>query len=69
MSIVSGRHALNTFYELHILSTSSESEDLENGLDIILQSVNHILQNILSSHFNCLKFYLVCQAQMQVLKN
>ena len=68
MSIVYGQRALNTFYELHIQTTQIESEYLETGLDTILESVYHILQNFLSSHFNCLKFYLVCEAEMQVFK-
>jgi hypothetical protein len=63
MSILSGQSALNTFYELHI--ETEDNENLEIGLDSILESVGHMIETFLT-HFNCLKFTVVCEAQMQV---
>lgn len=65
MSIVYGESALNTFYELHIETTAEESKQLLDGLATMLQVVKGSLEQFLA-RLHCLKFYIVCCAQMQV---
>ena len=55
----------NTFYEF-TLDNEDTSVDPVNGLNLFLALSKRILVNCLQ-RFNCLKFYLVCNARFQVI--
>ena len=65
MSIIYCQSAFNTFYELHI--QTGQRSDVENGLNEIMECTIAVLSSFLTDHMNCLKFHLVCEAQMQVI--
>ena len=65
MSIIGGKSSLNTFYEMEMIVTDDQAQDLVLGLDTFLFSISRILEQF-KSKFNCFKFYLICNAVLQV---